>query len=107
MAVFYTMSSERNENGLYEHSLVDVHTREVVCVAEVMKDREGHTVVIQLDTPVKHRGKGYARELLRLLGTYAQDSLLRVVSTVTALGYYHKLGYTEVAPHVFQYVYRG
>ena len=62
---------------------------------------KGQIVVIQLDTPKEHRGRGYARELLEELRDKS-NCPIRVISTETAVGYYHKLNYTQVAPNVFE-----
>lgn len=95
----YITTHERNDNGLFDRWLFDDKDNEV-CKAEIMKDKDGNVVVIQLDTPVEFRGKGYARQMLKEIGRRT-DNELRVISTETALGYYRKLGYTEIAPHIF------
>ena len=99
MTTFKT-TTERNENGIFDRWLIDEDGNEV-CKAEIMKDKAGNAVVIQLDTPVEFRGMGYAREMLEAIGTNDTDNELRIISTETALGYYHKLGYAEIAPHIF------
>ena len=99
MTTFKT-TTERNDNGIFDRWLIDEAGNEV-CKAEVMKDKQGNVVVIQLDTPAEHRGKGYARQMLEAIGTNATKKELRVISTETALGYYRKIGYTEIAPHIF------
>ena len=96
----YITTNERNENGLFDRWLFDDEDNEV-CKAEIMKDKDGNAVVIQLDTPVEFRGKGYARKMLEAISTKDTDKELRVISTETALGYYRKIGYTEIAPHIF------
>ena len=99
MTTFKT-TTERNDNGIFDRWLID-ETGNEVCKAEVMKDKQGNVVVIQLDTPAEHRGKGYARQMLEAIGTNDTKKELRVISTETALGYYRKIGYTEIAPHIF------
>ena len=99
MTTFKT-TTERNEIGLFDRWLIDEAGNEV-CKAEVMMTKRGNVVVVQLDTPVEYRGKGYARKMLEAIGTNDTKNELRVISTETALGYYRKLGYTEIAPHVF------
>ena len=93
-------TTERNENGIFDRWLIDEDGHEV-CKAEIMKDKQGNAVVIQLDTPVEYRGKGYARQMLEAIGTTDTKKELRVISTETALGYYRKIGYMEIAPHIF------
>ena len=100
MKTTYITTNERNENGLFDRWLFDDEDNEV-CKAEIMKDKDGNAVVIQLDTPTEFRGKGYARKMLEAIGTKDTDKELRVISTETALGYYRKIGYTEIAPHIF------
>ena len=95
----FLTTTERNDDGLLPRYLTLLGT--IVCSALMMLDKQGNAVVIQLDTPKEHRGNGYAKELLRLIGTHDTDKELRVISTSTALGYYRMLGYSEVAPHVF------
>ena len=99
MSTTFITSDTRNDNGLFDRQLTLDGV--VVCTAEIMKDKNGNAVVVQLDTPVEHRGRGYAREMLTHIGHKDTDAELRVISTETALGYYRKLGYTEIAPHVF------
>ena len=99
MTTFIT-TNERNDNGLFDRWLFDDNNNEV-CKAEIMKDKDGNAVVVQLDTPVEFRGMGYARKMLEAIGTKDTDNELRVISTETALGYYRKIGYTEIAPHIF------
>ena len=99
MTTFIT-TNERNDNGLFDRWLFDDENNEV-CKAEIMKDKDGNAVVVQLDTPAEFRGKGYARKMLEAIGTKDTDNELRVISTETALGYYRKIGYTEIAPHIF------
>ena len=95
----YETTTERNEDGLLPRYLTQDGT--VVCSAQMMMDKNGNAVVVQLDTPQEHRGNGYAQEMLRCIGTKDTDKELRVISTVTALGFYRKIGYNEIAPHVF------
>lgn len=99
MTTFKT-TTERNDNGLFDRWLID-EAGNKVCTAEIMKDKAGNAVVIQLDTPVEYRGRGYARKMLEAIGTTDTKKELRVISTETALGYYRKIGYTEIAPHIF------
>ena len=99
MTTFKT-TTERNDNGLFDRWLFDDAGNEV-CKAEVMMTKRGNVVVIQLDTPVEFRGNGYARTMLEAIGTNDTENELHVISTETALGYYRKIGYTEIAPHVF------
>ena len=96
----FKTTTERNENGIFDRWLIDEAGNEV-CKAEIMKDKEGNAVVIQLDTPAEFRGKGYARQMLEAIGTNDTKKQLRVISTETALTYYRKIGYTEIAPHIF------
>ena len=99
----YQTTTDRNDDGLLPRSLT--HNGVTVCTAQMMMDKNGNAVVIQLDTPKEHRGNGYAQEMLRCIGTQETDKELRVISTVTALGFYRKIGYTEIAPHVFSTTY--
>ena len=99
MTTFKT-TTERNENGIFDRWLIDEAGNEV-CKAEIMKDKAGNAVVIQLDTPVEYRGNGFARQMLKAIGTKDTKKELRVISTETALGYYRKIGYAEIAPHIF------
>jgi histone acetyltransferase (RNA polymerase elongator complex component) len=99
----FLTTTERNDDGLLPRYLTLLGT--VVCTALMMLDKQGNAVVVQLDTPKEHRGNGYAKEMLRLIGTRDTDKELRVISTVTALGYYRMLGYEEIAPHVFTTTY--
>ena len=99
----YETTTERNDDGLLPRFLTLLGT--IVCSALMMLDKQGNAVVIQLDTPKEHRGNGYAKEMLRLIGTRDTDKELRVISTSTALGYYRKLGYTELCPHIFTTTY--
>jgi GNAT superfamily N-acetyltransferase len=96
----YKTTDQPNELGTLDRWLIDQDGLEV-CKAEIMLDKDGNAVVIQLDTPAEHRGKGYARQMLELIGTQDTDKELRVISTEPALGYYRKLRYTEIAPHIF------
>ena len=98
----YKTSSKPNEVGTYDRWLLDQNGNKV-CKAEIMVDKDGNVVVIQLDTPPAHRRRGYARHLLNLIGIRETTKELRVISTETALGFYRKLGFTEIAPHVFSY----
>jgi hypothetical protein len=99
----FLTTTERNDDGLLPRYLTLLGT--VVCTALMMLDKQGNAVVIQLDTPKEHRGNGYAKEMLRCIGTQDTDKELRVISTSTALGYYRMLGYNEIAPHVFSATY--
>ena len=82
------------EDGLFYISMtVDA---DEVCAACYMLDKAQNVVVIQLDTPVEHRGNGYATALLEGLQSH------RVISTSHAVGFYRKLGYTEVSQYIFQ-----
>ena len=89
-----------SEPGIFDRWLIDEAGNEV-CKAEIMKDKAGNAVVIQLDTPVEYRGNGFARQMLKAIGTKDTKKELRVISTETALGYYRKIGYAEIAPHIF------
>lgn len=100
MKTLFKTTKERNENGIFDRWLIDEAGNEV-CKAEIMKDKDGNAVVIQLDTPVEFRGMGYARQMLKHIGTKDTKKELRVISTETALGYYRKIGYIEIAPHIF------
>ena len=100
MTITFNTTTERNQNGIFDRWLLD-QAGNKVCTAEIMKDKDGNAVVIQLDTPVEYRGKGYARKMLEFIGTQDTNKELRVISTETALGYYRKIGYTEIAPHIF------
>lgn len=105
MNTTYQTSTERNDDGLFPRYLtLDGAT---VCTAQMMMDKNGNAVVIQLDTPEQHRGNGYAQEMLRCIGTHDTNKELRVISTVTALGFYRKIGYNEIAPHVFSTTYQS
>ena len=88
------MYSITKEDELYHITKGDM------CSAMYMEP-DGKIVVIQLDTPKEHRGRGYARELLEELRDKS-NCPIRVISTETAGGYYHKLNYTQVAPNVFE-----
>ena len=72
-----------------------------VCELSYIRDKDNRVVVMELNTPEEYRGKGYARQLLAELQSVEEQSM-RVVSTDHAVGYYHKLGYVEVAPYVFE-----
>ena len=96
----FLTTTDKNDDGLLPRYLTLLGT--IVCSALMMLDKQGNAVVIQLDTPKEHRGNGYAQEMLRLIGTQDTNKELRVISTVTALGYYRMLGYNEIAPHVFR-----
>ena len=72
-----------------------------VCELSYIRDRTGRVVVMELNTPEEYRGNGYARQLLSDMQREEQQPI-RVVSTHHAVGYYHKLGYVEVAPYVFE-----
>ena len=95
----FKTTTTRNDNGIFDRWLVEDGVE--VCKAEIMTDKDGNAVVIQLDTPVEFRGKGYAYKMLEEIGTNDTDKELRVISTETALGYYKKIGFTEIAPHIF------
>jgi hypothetical protein len=73
-----------------------------VCTACYMRDKAQRVVIIQLDTPVEHRGNGYATALLERIESLEGAGPIRVISTSHAVGFYNKLGYTEVSPFVFQ-----
>ncbi len=75
---------------------------EEVCTSSYMRDKADRVVIIQLDTPVEHRGKGNATALLEAIQRQEGASPIRVISTSHALGFYRKLGYTEVSPFIFQ-----
>ena len=74
-----------------------------VCSACYMKDKAQRVVIIQLDTPVEYRGNGYATTLLEEIQQREESGPIRVISTSHAVGFYRKLGYTEVSPYVFQH----
>ena len=95
----FKTTTTRNDNGIFDRWLFDDGIE--VCKAEMMTDKEGNAVVIQLDTPEEFRGKGYAYKMLMEIGTNDTDKELRVISTETALGYYIKKGFVEIAPHIF------
>jgi histone acetyltransferase (RNA polymerase elongator complex component) len=67
-----------------------------------MHDEHGNAIVIQLDTPKVYRGLGYARKLLAQIHMQETSGNLMVFANAHAAPYYEKLGYTEVAPYVFQ-----
>ena len=67
-----------------------------------MRDKAQRVVIIQLDTPVEHRGNGYATALLERIQSQEGTSPIRVISTSHAVGFYNKLGYTEVSPYIYQ-----
>ncbi len=73
-----------------------------VCELSYIRDSDDRVVVMELNTPTQYRGKGYARQLLADMQR-SEQQLIRVVSTEYAVGYYHKLGYVEVAPYVFEW----
>ena len=73
-----------------------------VCSACYMMDKAQRVVIIQLDTPVEHRGNGYATTLLERIQQIEDSGPIRVISTSHAVGFYRKLGYTEVSPFIFQ-----
>mgnify|MGYP001626578409 CR=1 FL=1 len=72
-----------------------------VCELSYIRDSNDRVVVMELNTPLEYRGKGYARQLLSDIQRGEQQPI-RVVSTDHAVGYYRKLGYVEVAPYVFE-----
>ena len=72
-----------------------------VCTASFTRDRTDRVVVIQIDTLEEHRGKGYARRLLSNIRE-GEKQPIHVVSTSHAVGFYKKIGYTQVAPFIFQ-----
>ena len=74
-----------------------------VCSACYMRDKAQRLVIIQLDTPLEYRGNGYATALLERLQSQEGTSAIRVISTSAALGFYQKLGYTQVSPYIFQH----
>ena len=74
-----------------------------VCTACYMRDKAQRVVIIQLDTPVEHRGNGYATALLEEIQQREDSGPIRVISTSHAVGFYQKLGYTEVSPFIFQH----
>ena len=90
-----------SDDGLFTRWMTD-EKGEKVCEAMFMLDHHGDAIVVQLDTPNLHRGKGYARQLLTEIGKRETKGNLRVISNAYACSYYEKLGYIEVAPHVFQ-----
>ena len=73
----------------------------VVSELSYIRDKEGRVVVMELNTPIEYRGKGYARQLLSDVQSKEEQSI-RVVSTDHAVGYYQRLGYHEVGPYVFE-----
>ncbi len=72
-----------------------------VCSASFIRDRTGRIVVMQIDTHKEHRRKGYARTLLSNIRE-GEKQPIHVVSTSHAVGFYKKIGYTQVAPFIFQ-----
>ena len=89
-----------DEDGLF-YITMSVGADEV-CTACYMRDKAQRVVIIQLDTPVEHRGNGYATALLEDIQSREGTSPIRVISTSHAVGFYNKLGYTEVSPFIFQ-----
>ncbi len=73
----------------------------VVSELSYIRDSNDRVVVMELNTPLEHRGKGYARKLLSKVQV-GENQLILVVSTDYAVGYYRKLGFVEVAPYVFE-----
>ena len=88
------------EDGLF-YIAMSVGADEV-CTACYMCDKAQRVVIIQLDTPVEHRGNGYATALLESIQRREKTGPIRVISTSHAVGFYRKLGYTEVSPYIFQ-----
>ena len=88
------------EDGLF-YIAMSVGSDEV-CTACYIYDKARRVVIIQLDTPVEHRGNGYATALLERIESLEGAGPIRVISTSHAVGFYNKLGYTEVSPFVFQ-----
>ena len=88
------------EDGLF-YITMSVGADEV-CTACYIYDKARRVVIIQLDTPVEHRGNGYATALLERIESLEEAGPIRVISTSHAVGFYNKLGYTEVSPFVFQ-----
>ena len=88
------------EDGLF-YIAMSVGSDEV-CTACYMRDKAQRVVMIQLDTPAEHRGNGYATALLERIESLEEAGPIRVISTSNAVGFYNKLGYTEVSPFVFQ-----
>lgn len=101
MKTFYTTTTKTTEDGLLTRWLTD-EEGDRVCKAEFMHDEHGNVILIQLDTPQFYRGLGYARKLMNEIKKHETKGYLRVISTETACSYYEKLGFTEVAPHVYQ-----
>lgn len=88
------------EDGLF-YITMSVGADEV-CTACYIYDKALRVVIIQLDTPVEHRGNGYATALLERIESLEEAGPIRVISTSHAVSFYNKLGYTEVSPFVFQ-----
>ena len=101
MKTYYTSTTHTTDTGLSTRWLTD-EEGDRVCKAEFMHDHHGNAVVVQLDTPKVYRGFGYARKLLSEIKNRETNHKLRVTANVSACGYYEKLGYTEIAPHIYQ-----
>jgi len=100
---YYTSTNTVSDDGLLTRWMTN-DEGEKVCEAMFMLDHHGDAIVIQLDTPKLYRGKGYARRLLAEIGKRETKGNLRVISNASACSYYEKLGYKEIAPHVFELV---
>ena len=96
----YESKQDADNSDLFWVSLATA-TGESVSSGCFILDKTGRAVVMELATPEAHRGQGYARTLLEAIGK-GTEGALRVVSTDHATGYYHKLGYTEITPYVFE-----
>ena len=99
--VNYTATSKVTDDGLLTRWLTDEEGYRV-CKAEFMLDHNGDAVVVQLDTPKAYQSNGYARKLLAQIHMRETSGNLMVLANAHAAPYYEKLGYTEVAPYVFQ-----
>ena len=88
------------DEELFYISMTDADGSEI-CSACYMKDKAQRVVIIQLDTPVEHRGNGYATALLEEIQNIEEAGPIRVISTSHAVGFYRKLGYTEVSQFNF------
>lgn len=100
MRTYHSLSTP-TEHGLLFRWLAD-ETGAVLCSAEFMHDEHGNAVVIELETPVEHRRMGHARHLLEQLRLRETRAKLRVISNENARPYYERLGFTEVAPNIYQ-----
>ena len=98
---YYAGTTSTDSNGLSWRFLTDDHGFKV-CKASFMRDSKGNAIVVDLDTPEFCRGRGFARELLSQMRKRETTKSLRVISNDHARSYYEKLGYTEIAPNIFQ-----